>query len=167
MGYRGCGGHQRLSFQRAKGMAAEARERVEFPVVTLGSGNYAKLLERVGRVPRVVMMVHFDPGADGEAKAAAVIEGAAAQRAGLELVVWAPVKHAILGLLQDQADELELDPDAFLVGPKPEPPKAKPRSKKKAVAPGRLTGEQMRTYCKPLAVVLPTLEELAERDEVA
>lgn len=84
MGHRGCGGHQKVSFQRAKGATAEAKERVEFPVVKLGSGNYAKLLERSGRVPRVVMMVHFDSCADGEAKAAAVVEGARGARADRE-----------------------------------------------------------------------------------
>lgn len=161
MGYRGCGGHQRSSFQRAKGAAAEVKERVEFPVVTLGSGNYAKLLERTGRVPRVVMMVHFDPDADGEAKAAAVIDGARGARAGLELVVWAPVSGALLRVLEEQAMRLGADVDAFLVGPKPEPPKAKPWSKRK------LTGEQMRKHCKPLAVVLPTLEELEARERAA
>lgn len=163
MGYRGCGGHQRASFQRAKGAAAEVKERVEFPVVRLGSGNYAKLLERVGRVPRVVMMVHFEPGVDGERAAARIIEGARGARADLELVVWASVSGALLQALEEQAARLGADVGAFLVGPRPAPPKAKPWSKKKS----SMTGEQMRKYCKPLAIVLPTLEELEARESGA
>lgn len=73
MGYRGCGGHQAVSFQHAREDVRridEEERRKALPVLRvlmmLGVGNYAKLMGRDG----CLCMVSFEPGKDGEDGAA-------------------------------------------------------------------------------------------------